>query len=235
MPFGEEYLTDHAYFIAGGATLAVIEKYEADRANTKGLQDAIAKEYGAKKFSGLGDSGYLVFDTAVDHPALKLDEVYKSGDHVYAANRTTPEGRALQEKFSAVPDFDLTQSIFARRLTGAKTVVTNPDNLHDSGGYGNHHYREKHATTAATFQKYGDVYVVSIPRTVRGTFNAASAKASVEDRYQQAAGYTYEWWTPPDSRQIPYSRVVEMEEKEKGDQLARRSVTKKIAAYPQLD
>lgn len=185
----------------------------------------------AKKFSGFGSVGYLLFDNAIDHPALKLDEVYSSGEHAYAPNRATPEGRALQEKIADVPEMDLTQRIFAKRLTGVASVLTNPDNLHDSGSYARSHYDEKATATAATFEKYGDTYVVSIPRTIRGTFNEASAKASVEDRYTQAAGYTYEWWTPPGSREIPYSKVIELQEKEQGDQLFRRSVTKKTAAY----
>ena len=82
-----------------------------------------------------------------------------------------------------------------------------------------------------TFDKIGDTYVVSVPRVIRGVFNAASAKASKEDHYDQAAGYTFEWWSPPDSTQIPYSKLVELREKEKGDQLVPRTVMQKTPAF----
>ncbi len=231
MAFGDEYSSNYAYFIAGGATLAVIEKYEADRADTKGMQAAIAKEYGAKEFTGFGASGYLVFEKPIEHPALLLEDVYKSGDHVYRANSATPEGKALQAKFADVPEFDLTQGVFARRLTGAEKIATNPDDLQQNGYGSGGHWSEKNTTTAATFTKYGDTYVVSVPRVIRGIFNEASAAASIQDHYTQAAGYTYERWTPPDSSEIPYSQVIALQEKQKGDQLAQRSVTKKTPAF----
>ncbi|MCC7036957.1 MAG: hypothetical protein IT560_06565 [Alphaproteobacteria bacterium] len=230
MAFGDEYSSDYAYFIAGGTTLAAIKKYEADSADTKGMQAAIAKEYGAKEFTGVGERGYLVFDNPVENPALVLHTVYKSGGHVYRPNTDTAEGRALQEKFADVPEFDLSHHVFAKRLTGAETVATNPDHLRPSSGpVGIGHYNENATSSAASFRKYGDTYVVSVPRVIRGIFNEASAKASVEDNYTQAAGYTYERWTPPDSTEIPYSKVIELQEKQKGDQLAQHSVKRKIA------
>lgn len=231
MAFGDEYSSNYAYFIAGGSTLDAIKKYEADKADTKGMQAAIAREYGADSFDGFGETGYLVFKSATEHPALKLYKIYDHGGHVYSPNPETPEGKALQAKFSDVPEFDLTQHVFSRRLTGHESVQTNPDNL-QQGGYGNNgHYGEKATATAASFTKYGDVYVVSIPRVIRGIFNEASAAASIQDHYPQAAGYTYERWTPPDSTEIPFSKVIELQEKQKGDQLAQRSVTKKTPAF----
>ncbi len=156
MAFGEEYSSNDAYFIAGGATLAVIEKYETDRANTQGMQAAIAKEYGAKKFTGFASSGYLVFENPVTHPALLLEEVYKSGEHVYRPNRATPEGKALQAKFDDVPEFDLTQEVFARRLTGVEKIATNPDDLQQNSYGSGGHWSEKNTATAASFTKYGE-------------------------------------------------------------------------------
>jgi hypothetical protein len=86
--------------------------------------------------------------------------------------------------------------------------------------------------TAATFTKYGDTYVVSVPRVIRGIFNEASAKASEKDGYTQAAGYRYENWTPPDSVQIPYSKTIELREQQLGDQLKPVTVMKSVAAFP---
>ncbi|MBL8714053.1 MAG: hypothetical protein JNM12_14255 [Alphaproteobacteria bacterium] len=232
MAFGDEYSSNHAYFIAGGTTLAAIKKYEADSANPQAMQAVIVQEYGAKAFTGFGETGYLVFDKPVEHVALVLHTVHASGEHVYRPNHDTAEGRALQEKFADVPEFDLTHHVFAKRLTGAETVATNPDNLQPGGGYSaNGYYGENARESAASFQKYGDTYVVSVPRVIRGIFNDASAAASIKDNYPQAAGYTYERWTPPDSTEIPYSKVIELQEKQKGDQLAQRSVTKKTPAF----
>ena len=231
MAFGDEYSSNYAYFIAGGSTLAAIEKYEADRANPKALQSAIAKEFGAKEFTGFGESAYLVFEKPVQNPALVLEEVYKSGDSVYRPNLDTPEGKALQARFADIPEFDLSQDIFAQRLTGAAFIETNPDHLQQGYDGGLGHYRDKATATAATFTKYGDTYVVSMPRVIRGIFNEVSAKASVDEHFSQAAGYRYEWASPPDSTEIAYSKVVELNEKQKGDQLNKRSIAKKVRAY----
>lgn len=228
MTLGQEYSNDYAHFIAGGSTLDAIKKYEADKENVQGMYADIVKDLGAKDFSGMRRNPYFSFAAAVENPALTFAKQDKSGDYVYSLNATTPEGRALQDKLKDVPDFDLGQRVFAKRVTGAEQVSTNPDNLDPGYGYQNSHYGENALATSATFSKYGDTYVVSVPRTVRGIFNEASAKASKEDHYEQAAGYTYEWWIPPDSTPIPYSKVIELQEKEKGDQLAPRSVTRKV-------
>lgn len=229
MTFGNEYSSDYAYFIAGGRTLATIKQYEANKANIKGLYAEIVDELGAKDTVGLGGNSHFTFDEPVSNPALKFDGKNKSGEYSYTPNPETPEGRNLRARLEDVPEFDLGQVIFARRLTGAEKTSTNPDKLKQGYGYKNSHYEENSVMTSATFEKYGDTYVVSVPRTIHGIFNAASAKASIDEHYEQAAGYTYQWWTPPDSTPIPYSKVIELQEKEKGDQLTERSVTKKVA------
>ena len=229
MYFGEEYSSNYAHYIAGGSTLVAIKKYEADKENVKGMYAEIVKELGARDISGMGRNSYFTFSAPVENPALEFEEKSGKGEYVYSPNSSTPEGLALLERLQDVPDFDLVQHIFAKRLTGAEQISTNPDKLRQAYGYKNSHYDENSPATSATYSKYGDTYVVNVPRTVRGIFNAASAKASREDHYDQAAGYTYQWWTPPDSTAIPYSRVIELQEKEKGEQLTQRSVLRKVA------
>jgi len=230
---GAEYSTDYAYFIAGGRTLAAIESYLDDKKNSKALRAAIAQDVGALDVIGYkGRDASLVFDHAVENPALTPDDVSGAGQrYYYRPDETTPEGKALIARIDDIPDFDMTHSVFARRLMGVEEVATNPDNLQDSFGNANRNYAEGATARAASFSQYGDTYVVSVPRTVRGIFNEASRKSSEEEGYTQAAGYVYDWATPPDSQPIPYSKVVELQEREKGDQLAPRTVMRKKPAF----
>ena len=236
MAFGQEYADNYAHFIAGGRTLDIIKQYEADVENPQPLKDALAKEYGAVSMSGGKYSALFTFTKETTHPALTLfDTKEKDGktSYSYEANEETAEGKALLEKLRNIPDLELTYSLFAKRLTGQEDVKTNPDHLRDPQNYSDSGpYSENHRTTSATYRQYGDTYVVSVPRTVRGVFNAASQKESEEKGYNCAAGYRYEWFTPPDSTPIPYSKVVELREKTLGDQLTPRRVPKSIAAFP---
>jgi hypothetical protein len=233
MALGKEYFSNDAYFIAGGRTLAAIKEYEQDKENAKKLQQQLAQDYGAASFHGIGSNGYFTFDTPTSHPAFMIDKSMTNGQkHYYTINHETAEGQALQAKLDRIPDADITHTVFALRLTGTKIVRTNPDDLRQDFGYTNNHYGLGQSATAASFRKYGDVYVVSVPRVVRGIFNEESKAASLSDRYNQAAGYTYEWWTPADSTPIPYSAVVALQEQARGDQLTPRSVMKAIAAFP---
>lgn len=234
MALGKEYSSDYAYFIAGGKTLEIIKQYESDVANEKQLRAALAKELGGTDISGTRFEATLYADKKIPVPAgfeLEREPQGKSKLWVYKADRDTKEGRAVMERLEDIPQFDLGRRIFAKRLTGTTEVQTNPDNLQQSFGDTNSHYEEKRTTWSASFSKYGDTYVVSVPRTVRGIFNEESKRASIEDHYDQAAGYTYHWFTPPDSKEIPYSRLVELQEQLKGDQLAQRTVKAKIPAF----
>lgn len=218
--FGKEYSSDNAYFIAGGRTLELIKKYEEDQKNPDALFDAIAHEYGAKKqYSGQ----IFMFDQETKNPAFKLD-IYGSKDEwVYIVNEETPEGRALEERLKDVP---FVNNSFPKRLTGKADILVNPDNI-DQEIHGSTPYAPGTTRYAAGYRQYGDIYVVSIPRTIHAVFNDASK------RYQDmgsnvAGGYRYEWFTPPDSQPIPYSKVVELKEKELADQTKPQQINKLV-------
>ncbi|HYD17434.1 MAG TPA: hypothetical protein VEF76_03015 [Patescibacteria group bacterium] len=230
MAFGRDYSDSNAYFIAGGKTLALIQKYEYERENAVEIIKGIAQEYGAARADSNSEGAFFTFNAPVNHPLFgDARPLGKNGvaGWIYKV-QDTEEGRALTARLAEIPDFDLTHTQFAKRLTGREQTDTNPDHLRNPEGYGGASDRRE---TAASFQKYGDTYVVSVPRVMRGIFNEAAAKLSAENHVPMAAGYTYEWFTPPDSVQIPYSKVVELREKAQGDQLAPRTVTRPIAAF----
>lgn len=235
MAFGSEYTSEYAYFIAGGKTLETIQKYEYDKEHRKEILTEMAKELGGTSLVGSRFEVTLYANAPLDNPILKLEAERENRDGkfwVYKLDTNSKEGAEIFARINDLPDFDPTHHVFGRRLTGKEEVLTNPDNLQDSYGSGGFsHYREKNAVTTASFQKIGDTYVVSTPRVIRGVFNDESKEASLRDHYNQAAGYTYEWYTPPDSQPIPYSKVVELREQEKGDQLKPAAVTKKVAAF----
>lgn len=236
---GREYYNDYAYYIAGGKTLAAIKQYLSDVENADELTKALAREFGADDAKGASyDFTLFASKQLPDNPAYKFESGPRehSPGWKYVVNLETPEGRALRERYEDIPQYGgLSSRIFARRLTGSETVLTNPDHLRQSFGYENRHYSDKAEASAASFQKIGDTYLVSVPRVIRGIFNEESAKASKEDHYEQAAGYAINWWTPPDSTQIPYSKVIEMLENEKGDQLAPVTKKAKVPAFSDRD
>ncbi|TNE28797.1 MAG: hypothetical protein EP349_07450 [Alphaproteobacteria bacterium] len=236
MAFGQEYADQYAHFIAGGRTLEIIKQYEADCENPQLLLDDIAREYGAESLKGGRYNATFRFAEKTTHPALEFMQEKEEQDgstvYLYDINTETPEGAALYDKMADIPSgLEMTYALFAKRLTGQQDVATNPDHLRDQS-YTSGHYSLEHKTTSAMYRKYGDTYVVSVPRTVRGVFNVASEKDSEENGYPCAAGYRYEWFTPQDSTPIPYSKVVELREKTLGDQLAPRRVPQKLPAFP---
>lgn len=212
---------EDVHFIASGRTLEKIRKYLHDREHWEDAYAAIAKEYGAKQLGGFSTLPYMIFDKPQTHPALHKEAAEEDGTYFYEINPDTPEGKALRARIEDIPRAELGFNQFAKMLTGAEDVLTNPDNLiapgHTGSGFAS-------SSIAAYYRKYGETYVVSVPRVVRGIFNDASRK--------EADGYTYEWFTPPDSQQIPYSKVVELREKEKGDQLSPQSSTKAFGYTP---
>jgi hypothetical protein len=231
--FGAEYTDKSAYFIAAGRTLDIIKKYEDDKKNAEALGNAIGREYGAIATSLVGK--YFILEQENNNPALKLQEQYTGKDgknkYSYEPNRETPEGKALLERMDYIPSLELGFNRFSKRLTGEEYVETNPDQLEDPeifkawGG----------SDIAAYYRKYGDTYVVAVPRVMHGIFNAASEKAMDENHWSNsdirlAAGYKYEWFTPPDSQPIPYSKVIELREKELGDQTKPRQFLGQIVA-----
>jgi hypothetical protein len=234
--FGEEYSSDSAYFIAGGRTLEIIKKLEDDFNNKEALLDAIANKYGANK---LTDTGVHIFeaDHEVTDPALKFEPDFSNDaqkDFFYTVNEETPEGRALQERLDDIPYFSHDNKIFARRLTGTQYVAVNPDKLQEPGTYSTDFGNRGENAAAASYRKLGDAYVVKVPRTIRGIFNEASEKESIRGA-KRFAGYYYEWFTPPDSQPVPYSKVIELKEKQLGDQTKPRQVNIKLGSqtpYP---
>lgn len=237
MAFGQEYADSYAHFIAGGRTLEIIKQYEADKKNPQPLLDEIAREYGALSLKGGRYNATFRFAEKTTHPALEFmkEKTEKDGRvvYLYDINHDTPEGAALFDKLEDIPTgMEATFSLFAKRLTGQEDVKTNPDRLRDTSYGGSGPYSEDYSTTPAIYRQYGDTYVVSVPRTVRGVFNEASEKETQKEGYKIAAGYRYEWFTPPDSTPIPYSKVVELREKTLGDQLAPRRVPGRISVMP---
>ncbi|MDE1152780.1 MAG: hypothetical protein PW788_09610 [Micavibrio sp.] len=228
--FGKEYSTDYAYFIAGGKTLDAIKQYEADAANPQQAFLKIAQSYGAEAFFGSAYMAAFVFANETSSPAFKDGTATADGKFEYAANSATPEGKKLLAELANVPDMDLTHRAFARRLTGTEYAPTNPDKLYEDAGSSHSHYSENHSAVAASFSKYGDTYVVSVPRVVRGIFNEAAQKAP-DERYTNTIGYTYEWLTPADSTPIPYSKVIELREQTLGEQLTPRVTARKIPSF----
>jgi hypothetical protein len=224
--FGAEYSSDNAYFIAGGKALELIKKFEDDTKNSSNVVAAIGKEYGAKEMIS---STIFVFDQETSNPALiRLSNVFPSKEYFYTVNAKTPEGRKLQERLDDIPHYVFNFELFSKRLTGAEKTATNPDRLigdrtKPAAGY----FGLGHTENAATFKKYGDMYVIQVPRVVRGVFNV-SAKKAPQKGAKMADGYKYEWFTPPDSTAIPYSKVIELQEKQKGLQTASRQVLSKI-------
>ncbi len=226
MAFGKEFSDQDAHFIAGGRTLELIRKYEEDERNAKDTVENLRQELGA---SFLAFPYYYLFDHEIADPRFVLDDKDKKSEtRTYVINNETPEGRAFQERVDDIPHLSLTFKIFARRLTGAEEIHTNPDHLKDSASGSSHSYGE-YATTAATYRKYGDVYVVSVPRVIHGVFNEASQALDKQyhfdgKRARMSDGYRYDWFTPPDSEPIPYSKVIELREKELGSQTEPRAV-----------
>ena len=217
---GSEYSDSYAHFIAGGKTLAVIRKFEDDCKNHKQLIQNIADEYGAKRV--WPELQLFLFEHETNHPALKLEEHdAKSGTYEYTVDEATPEGKALAERFKDTPSgLTLTFRIFAHRLTGTEETERNPDKIITHSN--NDTYGKDKTTTSAIYYKYKDTYVVSVPITVKAIFSEAAKNS--EDHGGHIIGHSYDWFTPPDSQQIPSSKVVELQEKAKGDQLIRHKV-----------
>lgn len=233
MAFEHQYLDKSAHFIAGGRTLEIIKKYEYDQEHWKEAYAAIAKEFGANELHGNRFLPFFLFDNPVSNPALDAGEADKTRDgktvYLYKVNPDTPEGKALMQRIGDIPKNELGFHLFAKKLTGQENTPVNPDNLEDpQAAKPNAYYpHPNYANTeydAAIYRKYGDTYVVSTPLVVRGIFNDAAKK--------EAEGYTYEWFTPPDSEQIPYSKVVEIREKALGDQLKPQVSTQAVGAFP---
>jgi len=94
-------------------------------------------------------------------------------------------------------------------------------------------YGVRVAALSATLIKYGDTYIIEVPRTIRGIFNAASEAATKEleldagNKIKIASGFKYEWFTPQDAEAIPYSEVVKLQEQQKGDQTKPQQVKAK--------
>jgi hypothetical protein len=241
--FGAEYSSDSAYFIVKkrrlfgrrGRTLELIKKLEDEYKNREAILAEVAREYGANELTAIG-----VFIFKSDHdiadPALKFEPDFSSDpqkDFFYTINEKTSEGRALQERLDDLPAYAIDNRVFARRLTGAEYVVVNPDKLQEPGTYETRFGGRENAQ-AAHYRKYGNVYFVEVPITLRGIFNEVSEKESIRGA-KRFAGYIYEWFTPPDSRQIPYSKVIKLREKELGDQKKPRQVNVKLGSltrYP---
>ena len=76
-----------------------------------------------------------------------------------------------------------------------------------------------------------EFYVVKVPRTVCAIFNEASEQATNKSRYdfKLAAGYCYKWFEPPDSKPIPYSKAIELQERALGDQTKPRHIKSMIS------
>jgi hypothetical protein len=220
--FGKEYYTQTAYFLARGRTLDVIAKYEADKENSEKILEDIGTEFGAER--ALSD-GTFFSDRELDEAIFTLEKKYEHqgrDKYIYQARTDTAEGRTLLERVKDVPSLDLTQRIFARRLTGIAEVKLNPDNIDH---HGERHYYLNRTDIAATFSRIGTEYVVQVPRVLRAVFDA-SAKPYPENRPfgTMCESHRFEWFTPPDSKAVPYSMVIELRERELGDQLAQRTV-----------
>jgi len=230
--FGEEYLSNSAYFLAGGRTLEVIRQFENDVENRQALLDAIAHDYGANAVYGTERASFAA-SHKISSPALVFTNAYGGEEgalktYYYEVNKATPEGRALQERLKDIPD-RAASLVFAKRLTGDDFTSRNPDKLMDremrSTKFGN----DGDLTVAASYHKYGEVYVVEVPRTIRAIFTAASEKDSEKRHTQRAAGYRYEWFTPPDSEPLRDSQVLALrEETELCDQTKPQSVRAKM-------
>lgn len=225
MSFKNNYRDTEAHFIAAGRTLDFIKKYEYGMEHADEAYAAIAKEYGAKKLGGSRFLPFFIFDQPVTNPALELKASDKRKDgtvqYLYEVSSETPEGKALWDRIADIPKQELSFHQFARLLTGTENTATNPDRLLLPGEKTPSY---ESSTDSAIYRKYGDTYVVSVPRVLRGVFNGASK--------DEADGYTYEWFTPPDSQQVPYSKVVELREKTLGDQLASIPSTRPFGVVP---
>ncbi len=234
MGFGSEYSDDHVHFIAGGRTLAIVEQYIWDKEHAKEILQDLARDMGAADVIPGDRAVVFIFDQPTENPLLNYVEnrPYKGKDNFYyEARKDTPEGLALHNRVNDVPLYELGFDLFAKRLTGAETVLANPDHLRENLGGAPGRYDSEYGIDAASYSKFGDTYVVSVPRVLRGVFNEASEKLSVEKRVPMAAGHTFEWFTPPDSQQIPYSKVIELREKVLGDQLKPAVVMKPSSAF----
>lgn len=213
--FGKEYFTQTAYFLARGRTLDIIKKYEADKASAKQDLAQIAAEYGAVEI-------YPALEEACSKQTLDPDIFENREGNSYRIRRDTPAGQALLERIADIPDTDWHQHIFAKRLSGAKETKLNPDNIDE---YGERHYELNKTDTAARFSRIGDEYVVQVPRVLRAVFDA-SAKHHPKDSPcgTMCESHRFEWFTPPDSEPIPYSKMTELREREMGDQTVQRTV-----------
>lgn len=221
--FGKEYTSNNAYFIAGGRTLALVKEYEEQKRSSFGPLDAIAADYGGIALQR-DESGIKLFAfKKLDSEGLELKEFVDAPSagtalYVYSPKADTPAGQAIIERVSNVPG--PANEVFGKWLTGKQLTETNPDGLSDHENLGRGHYYKGTELASATFERYGDAYVIAVPRVIRGVFNDEAKKLSKGGRFNISAGYTYEWFTPPDSTPIPYSKVVELQEQQLGDQLA---------------
>jgi hypothetical protein len=96
----------------------------------------------------------------------------------------------------------------------------NPDQLDDTASY---MPKRGSQQQAAFYYKAGGEYVIEVPRVLRAVFDKARAYPSEDSNYlTKCESYRVEWFTPADAEPVPYSRVVELQEKDRGDQTAQR-------------
>ena len=270
--FADDYSSPYAYFIAEGRSLEAIKKEEAFKANIDAMEEAIARDYGADRY----EYGSLYSDHPLpENPALALSMITATGgglqpnlmyeknstydgpkEYSYRANWHVPEGEALRDRMDSIPEYyrnvTFLMELFGKNEYGDLKVdytLINPDKLENPETHTTYTtFGDTNDASAAKWTKYGDTYVIAVPRTIRGIFNAASeketAKLGLTDT-KIAAGYRYDWFTPPGSKPIPYSEVLKLakkevpadialKEKETGDQTKPKKVMGNIRTLKQF-
>lgn len=141
----------HCFFIVSGSTRDAILRYERDRLEAQSTAQEIARTLGAQELTL--STGMFVFNDATKiDPELFIpydDKQHPPGYNPRKLNLQSERAQAIDARLADIPLVDWNFRIFAQRLTGRMTVRREGEDF---------------PRKAASFQKVGGTYILSIPR-----------------------------------------------------------------------
>ena len=143
----------HCFFIVSGKTREAILRYEKDCAEAQSTAQEIARALGAQELTL--STGMFVFNDAkkID-PEIFIPYDDKQHPPGYNPQKLNPHAEAAQlimARLDDIPLVDWNFRVFAQRLTGRASVQPEGEDF---------------PRKAASFQKIGSTYVLSIPRVL---------------------------------------------------------------------